>query len=92
MKQCIKILIFLINESLIILVKKNIIRLIIYVAGSFNISLEDIKDTWFMDGPVANDRWTLEHFRLTPEIGKMKVWFSDMFNGNEQLSKYKDNI
>ncbi|XP_072763889.1 protein takeout [Anoplolepis gracilipes] len=54
--------------------------------GTFNISLEDIKDTWNIQGPVANDRWTLEHFILTPEIGKIQVWFSDMFNGNEQLN------
>ncbi|XP_070156333.1 protein takeout [Polyergus mexicanus] len=60
--------------------------------GSFNISLEDIKDTWFMEGPVANDIWTLEHFRLTPEIGKMTVWFSDMFNGNEQLNNIALNF
>jgi hypothetical protein len=60
--------------------------------GFFNISLEDIKDTWSIEGPLANDRWTLEHFRLNPEIGKMQVWFSDMFNGNEQLNKVALNF
>ncbi|GAB1869781.1 Circadian clock-controlled protein [Camponotus japonicus] len=54
--------------------------------GFFNISLEDIKDTWSIEGPVASDKWTIDHFRLNPEIGKMEVWFSDMFNGNEQLN------
>lgn len=58
------------------------------MTGNFNISLEEIKDTWSMEGHVANDRWTIEHFRLNPELGKMRVWFSDLFNGNEQLSKY----
>ncbi|XP_018049396.1 PREDICTED: circadian clock-controlled protein-like isoform X2 [Atta colombica] len=54
--------------------------------GFFNISMEDIKCTWIMEGSVANDRWTLEHFHLNPEVGKMQVWFSDMFNGNEELN------
>ncbi|XP_012533904.1 uncharacterized protein LOC105835308 [Monomorium pharaonis] len=54
--------------------------------GFFNISMEDIKSKWVMEGPVANDRWTIEHFHLHPEIGKMNVWFSDMFNGNEELN------
>lgn len=54
--------------------------------GFFNISMEDIQATWTMEGPVANDRWTLEHFHLHPEIGKMQIWFSDMFNGNEELN------
>lgn len=60
--------------------------------GFFNISMEDIKDTWAIEGPVANDRWTLEHFILTPEIGKMVIWFSDMFNGNEELNKVALNF
>ncbi|XP_024869462.1 circadian clock-controlled protein-like [Temnothorax curvispinosus] len=54
--------------------------------GFFNISMEDIKATWTLEGPVANDRWTLDHFYLNPEIGKMQIWFSDMFNGNEELN------
>ncbi|KAL0101167.1 hypothetical protein PUN28_018786 [Cardiocondyla obscurior] len=54
--------------------------------GSFNISMEDIKSTWILEGPVANDKWTLEHFHLNPEVGKMQIWFSDMFNGNEELN------
>jgi len=62
-------------------------NLISIATGFFNISMEDIKCTWIMEGPVANDRWTLEHFHLNPEVGKMQVWFSDMFNGNEELSK-----
>jgi len=57
-------------------------NILFFIAGFFNISMEDIKATWIMEGPVANDRWT-----LIPEVGKMQIWFSDMFNGNEQLSK-----
>ncbi|XP_012533930.1 uncharacterized protein LOC105835324 [Monomorium pharaonis] len=54
--------------------------------GAFNISMEDIKCTWIMEGGVANDRWTIEHVHLNPEIGKMQVWFSDMFDGNDELT------
>lgn len=49
--------------------------------------MEDITATLSFEGPVANDRWTVEHFYLNPEIGKLEIWFSDMFNGNEDLSK-----
>ncbi|EFN85090.1 hypothetical protein EAI_14886 [Harpegnathos saltator] len=55
--------------------------------GFFNISMEDIKATFSLEGSVANDRWTIEHFNLNPEVGKMKIWFSDIFNGNEGLNK-----
>jgi len=51
--------------------------------------MEDITGSLSLEGPVANDRWTIEHFYLHPEIGKMEIWFSDIFNGNEDLSKYK---
>lgn len=67
---------------------QNIIYILLSISlGFFNISMEDIKSTWTLEGPVANDRWTLEHFHLNPEVGKMQIWFSDMFNGNQQLSK-----
>lgn len=59
----------------------------IRTAGFFNISLEDIKTTWAVEGSVANDRWTIEHFIINPEVGKMEIWFSDLFKGNEELSK-----
>ncbi|XP_032681517.1 circadian clock-controlled protein-like [Odontomachus brunneus] len=55
--------------------------------GFFNISMEDIKGTWTIEGSVANDKWTVEHFTLNPEIGKMQIWFSDLFNGNEGLNQ-----
>ncbi|XP_014470580.1 PREDICTED: circadian clock-controlled protein-like [Dinoponera quadriceps] len=55
--------------------------------GFFNISMEDIKSTWTMEGSVANDRLTVEHFTLNPEVGKMQIWFSDLFNGNEGLNQ-----
>lgn len=44
---------------------------------------------WSFEGGVANDRWTVEHVYLTPEVGKMQIWFSDLFGGNEGLSEYK---
>ncbi|XP_012219383.1 protein takeout [Linepithema humile] len=54
--------------------------------GFFNLTMEDITATLGFEGGVANDRWTIEHFYLHPEIGKMEIWFSDMFNGNEDLN------
>lgn len=70
--------------------KKCIIYILSSISlGFFNISMEDIKSVWIMEGSVVNDKWTLDHFHLNPEIGKMQVWFSDMFNGNQELSKYK---
>lgn len=55
--------------------------------GYFNITMEDISGTFSLVGPVANDRWTIEHFNLQPEIGRMEIYFSDMFNGNEDMNK-----
>lgn len=50
-------------------------------------SMEDVRCSWDITGHVVNDRWVIEHFRLLPKIGKMRVYFSDLFHGNEQLSK-----
>ncbi|KAK2576598.1 hypothetical protein KPH14_005268 [Odynerus spinipes] len=55
--------------------------------GHFNVSTEDIKITWTISGPVKNDRWMVEHYLPNVQIGKMKVWCSDLFNGNEELTK-----
>lgn len=54
--------------------------------GIFNISVTDVKANWDMTGHVVNDRWVVEHFRLTPEVGQMKLWFSDLFNGNAEMN------
>lgn len=55
--------------------------------GFFNISMEDVRCNWDITGHVVNDRWVVEHFKLMPTIGHMKIWFSDLFNGNEQLNR-----
>ncbi|KAF7386003.1 hypothetical protein HZH66_011845 [Vespula vulgaris] len=55
--------------------------------GYFNVSLEDVKVTWEINGPVKDDRWVIEHFIPNPQVGKLKFWCSDLFNGNEQLTK-----
>lgn len=87
MKQ--RILKYILNETLFNNSRKRyIIYFIIYLLlGFFNVSMEDIKATWMLEGPVANDKWTLDHVYLNPEIGKLHIWFSDMFNGNEELSE-----
>lgn len=55
--------------------------------GFFNVSMEAITCTWDISGHVVDDRWVIEHFKLTPAIGSMKIWFSDLFNGNEELNR-----
>ncbi|XP_076763287.1 circadian clock-controlled protein daywake [Xylocopa sonorina] len=56
-------------------------------SGFFNISMEDVRCTWDISGHVVDDRWVVEHFKLAPTIGNLKVWFSDLFNGNEDLNR-----
>ncbi|XP_031840628.2 protein takeout [Nomia melanderi] len=55
--------------------------------GYFNISLDDVRVNWDISGAIKDDRWVVEHFKMTPEIGGMKIWFSDLFNGNEEMNR-----
>ncbi|CAK9833898.1 Circadian clock-controlled protein daywake [Anthophora retusa] len=55
--------------------------------GFFNVSMEDIKCTWDITGNVVDDRWVIEHFKMAPTVGNMKIYFSDLFNGNEDLNR-----
>ncbi|XP_003485401.1 circadian clock-controlled protein [Bombus impatiens] len=55
--------------------------------GFFNISMEDLRVTWDISGHVVNDIWVVEHFKLSPTVGNMKIWFSDLFNGNNELNR-----
>ncbi|KAK1120371.1 hypothetical protein K0M31_012352 [Melipona bicolor] len=55
--------------------------------GFFNISMEDMRCTWDISGHVVDDKWVVEHFKMTPTIGGMKIWFSDLFNGNDDLNQ-----
>ncbi|XP_053972528.1 uncharacterized protein LOC128873183 [Hylaeus volcanicus] len=55
--------------------------------GFFNISMEDVRCTWDISGHVVDDRWVIEHFQLVPVIGGLKVWFSDLFNGNDEMNR-----
>ena len=50
--------------------------------------MEGISATWSLEGRIENDRWVIEHFHLYPEVQKMKVYFTDLFNGNQELSKF----
>ena len=50
--------------------------------------MEDMRCTWDISGHVVDDKWVVEHFKMSPTIGGMKIWFSDLFNGNDDLSKY----
>lgn len=55
--------------------------------GFFNVSMEDIRGTWDISGHIVNDKWKVEHFRVAPTVGDMKIWFSDLFHGNEDLNR-----
>ncbi|XP_035728983.1 circadian clock-controlled protein daywake-like [Vespa mandarinia] len=65
----------------------NLVNFKIGGKGYFNASMEDLKVTWDIVGPVKDDRWIIEHFIPIIQIGKLKFWCSDLFNGNEQLTK-----
>lgn len=55
--------------------------------GYFNISMEDVRCSWDITGHVSDDRWVVEHFKMVPTVGNMRIWFSDLFNGNEELNR-----
>ncbi|XP_057338860.1 uncharacterized protein LOC130676554 [Microplitis mediator] len=55
--------------------------------GEFNVSMEDVSGTMTLEGEIINDRWVLDKFNFMPEVGNMKVWASDLFNGNKELTK-----
>lgn len=49
--------------------------------------MEDVQANWNITGHIVDDKWVVEHFRLTPEVGDLKFWFSDLFHGNMEMSK-----
>ncbi|XP_033212571.1 uncharacterized protein LOC117170136 [Belonocnema kinseyi] len=55
--------------------------------GKFNVTMEGIRTYFGLEGRVENDRWVIEHFKVLPEISNMHIWFSDFFNGNQDLNK-----
>ncbi|KAF7992942.1 hypothetical protein HCN44_005723 [Aphidius gifuensis] len=55
--------------------------------GQFNVSMENVRSIVQMEGSIVNDRWILDEVLLTPEVGSMKVWASNLFRGNEALTK-----
>lgn len=54
--------------------------------GHFNVTLEDIRGTMDLIGHVANDTWTVEHFRYRPSIGSLKIYLNNLFNGSKELN------
>ncbi|XP_043501877.1 uncharacterized protein LOC122523950 [Polistes fuscatus] len=69
------------------IVNANLISFKLNGKGRFNVSAEDIKVTWFISGPVKNDRWMIEEYRPRPTVRKLKLWADDFFDGNPELSK-----
>ncbi|XP_012264051.2 uncharacterized protein LOC105690644 [Athalia rosae] len=54
--------------------------------GFFNVSMEGVRTIWDITGSVEDDRWVIKHFRMLPEVEKMKVYFDDLFNGSESIN------
>ncbi|XP_076644794.1 circadian clock-controlled protein daywake [Halictus rubicundus] len=54
--------------------------------GFFNFTVEDIQANWNITGHIVDDIWVVEHFILTPEVGYLKFWFSDLFHGNMEMN------
>jgi len=50
--------------------------------------VEDVRGTWDLIGPVINDTWTVEHFRVTPSVKNLEVYFESLLEENNGLSKY----
>ncbi|XP_016843680.1 circadian clock-controlled protein [Nasonia vitripennis] len=55
--------------------------------GHFNVSMVGLTATWSLDGRIENDRWIVEHLIVDPEIQGMKVYFSDLLNGDPMLNQ-----
>ncbi|XP_018377667.1 PREDICTED: uncharacterized protein LOC108770530 [Trachymyrmex cornetzi] len=53
-----------------------------------NATAHDVRGTCDVIGHVINDKWIIEHFRVVPSIGKLKVYFDNLFENNKEFSKY----
>lgn len=54
--------------------------------GYFNVSMEGVTTVFDVTGRIENDRWVVEHVTSLPEVEKMKIYFDDLFNGNENIN------
>lgn len=54
--------------------------------GHFNISVEDVRATWDISGPVINDTWTIDHFRVAPSIGTFKIYFDNLVEQSQEIN------
>lgn len=62
---------------------------IIYVTGYFNGTLADVKGTGDLIDHVVNDTtWIVEHFRVTPSIGQLKLYFNNLLEQSKEFGKY----
>ncbi|XP_011878394.1 PREDICTED: uncharacterized protein LOC105567808 [Vollenhovia emeryi] len=57
--------------------------------GHFNETLTEVRGTWDMTGHVVNDTWIVEHFRITPSVGKLKIYFDNLL---EQGKEFNDVV
>lgn len=47
-----------------------------------------IKDRWVISGFVKNDTWIIEHYRMSPEVKRLKIYLDNFFEGGQELSKH----
>lgn len=63
------------------------IFIIIYTTAYYNVTTENIRLSWDISGPVKNDSWIIEHFRINVFFKKFKMYTDNFFEGNREISK-----
>lgn len=54
--------------------------------GHLNATLNDIRTTCNLTGHVVNDTWIVEHFRINPSLGNLKIHVTTTIEENKQLN------
>jgi len=83
-----KLLLFFIQKCFIKHFSHIHYHIMTYVIGHLKFTVEDVRGTWNLMGPVINDTWTVEHFRITPSIKNLKIYFNTFLEQNNGISKY----
>lgn len=79
---------FILSLNVITNTRSYIYMIIItHAAGRFNVTMEGVRGTWDISGPVKDDTWIIEHFRAIPTIKKFYMNFENLFEGNREISK-----
>ncbi|XP_011878393.1 PREDICTED: circadian clock-controlled protein-like [Vollenhovia emeryi] len=60
--------------------------------GDFNLTAEDVMESWKIAGHVINDTWVVEQFHLVPSFKKFKVYHKSKPLYNERLANFVVNF